>query len=91
LQVEDNQLDVPTVIDRAKDIASKHVSRLLAILPELWPRCREPFQRASDEKRRAGSDLNSEKFREQAFDIRVPAGVIRRKAKPEGKLSLTAD
>jgi hypothetical protein len=35
LQVEDNQLDVPTIIDRAKDVASKHVSRLLAILPEL--------------------------------------------------------
>jgi len=35
LQVEDNQLDVPTVIDRAKDVASKHVSRLVAILPEL--------------------------------------------------------
>jgi hypothetical protein len=35
LQVEDNQLDVPTVIDRAKDVASKHVSLLLAILPQL--------------------------------------------------------
>jgi hypothetical protein len=35
LQVEDNQLAVPTVIDRAKDVASKHVSRLVAMLLEL--------------------------------------------------------
>ncbi len=35
LQVENNQLDVPTIIDRAKNVASKHVLRLLAILPEL--------------------------------------------------------
>jgi len=35
LQIEHQRLDVPTVIDRAKDVASRHVSRLLAILPRI--------------------------------------------------------
>ena len=33
LQVEDKQLDVATIIDCAKDVGSKHVSAMLAILP----------------------------------------------------------
>jgi len=35
LQFGDDRLDVPTIIDCAKDVGSKHVSLLLAILPEL--------------------------------------------------------
>jgi hypothetical protein len=35
LQVGDEQLDVPTIIDCAKRVGSKHVSQLLAMLPDL--------------------------------------------------------
>jgi hypothetical protein len=35
LQVEDDRIDVPTIIDCAQTVGSKHVSLLLAILPEL--------------------------------------------------------
>jgi hypothetical protein len=35
LQLKDEQVDVPTIIDTAKHLGSKHVSDLLAILPDL--------------------------------------------------------
>jgi hypothetical protein len=35
LTLDHNQLDVPTIIDSAKRVGSKHVSELLAILPQL--------------------------------------------------------
>jgi hypothetical protein len=35
LQVKDLQIDVPTIIDTAKRVGSKHVSELLATLPDL--------------------------------------------------------
>jgi hypothetical protein len=35
LEVDDHQLDVPTMIDSAKRVGSEHVSALLAILPQL--------------------------------------------------------
>lgn len=35
LKVGDNRVDVPTIVDRAKDVGTRHVLQLLAILPEL--------------------------------------------------------
>jgi hypothetical protein len=35
LQVGENQLDVASIIERARDVGSKYVSQLLAILPDL--------------------------------------------------------